>query len=115
MWEALEREKGVGLAAPQVGVDLKIAVMAVGPRRWVLGNPRILRHKGPKIAIPEGCLSLPGVSYLVPRWMEIRGAYVDLRGVIRVETFKGLAAQAFQHELDHLNGVLIDKIGTRMN
>lgn len=107
----MHAEGGIGLAAPQVGVPLRVAVMRVSKSQplTVLINPTIVAAKGQKVAVTEGCLSLPGQEYLVPRYMHIRVRYQDPNKKWIVDDFKGLEAQCIQHEIDHLNGELIDR------
>jgi len=101
---------GIGLAAPQVGVDLRVAVIDVDPgqpqsRLHVLVNPRIVESHG-KIAGEEGCLSIPGLSERVERPERVRIAAFDAAGeAIELEA-EGLLARACCHEIDHLDGVL---------
>ncbi len=116
MFVTLERSRGVGLAAPQVGVPLRLIVLSIPQEdgtRWkaVVVNPEIVRRSG-AVRSEEGCLSVPGV------WEEIsRAEAVELKGLdldgkeIRVKG-EGILARAVQHELDHLDGILIvDRIG----
>ncbi len=108
-------ERGVGIAAPQVGILKRlVAVQRVdkegAPFEFYI-NPRITARSGEPRIGPEGCLSVPGVSGLVARASEITLEYLDDRsGEIVEETVEGFAAVIFQHEIDHLDGVLfIDK------
>lgn len=109
MWEALGRENGLGLAAPQVGIGQQIAILKVGQERAELINPKIIKASGSKVAVNEGCLSLPGQEFLVPRWMDIYVSYLDRHGKPLTSHFRGLLAQAAQHEIDHLQGLMIDR------
>lgn len=104
---------GCGLAAPQVGLTLRLFVMDVSreanePQCFV--NPEILATEG-EIAREEGCLSLPGVYVKVTRAEKITVRYQDEFGKSYTLTTDGLAAHCIQHELDHLDGVLnIDRL-----
>jgi peptide deformylase len=97
---------GVGLAAPQVGVQRRMFVYDIGDGPGVVVNPEILESSGEWV-YQEGCLSIPGLS-----WELVRPKLVHLRGVdldgneIDVEADE-LLARCFQHEMDHLDGVLI--------
>ena len=103
-------EEGVGIAAPQVGVNLNLAVVdtscgADPAARIVLINPEVLRGEGTQLG-PEGCLSIPGIHEVLERpkkvWVKTRtrdGAWVELEG-------EDLLARAFCHEIDHLRGKL---------
>ncbi|MGD9724891.1 MAG: peptide deformylase [Nitrospiraceae bacterium] len=107
LWDACARERGLGLAANQIGIPLKMAVISTPTRKLAVVNPRILVAKGACILVREGCLSLPGKEFMVPRYMSLRVAYNDLTGKLKVLDLVGLDAQVFQHELDHLRGRLI--------
>lgn len=111
MFETSWKAPGLGLAAPQVGVNLQLAVvdLSVGkdPReRLVLANPKVVWEDG-ATSLEEGCLSFPGLYTTLTRPKRLRIAYRDLDGEPREREADGLLAQAFCHELDHLAGVLI--------
>lgn len=110
MFETMYESKGVGLAAPQVGVNLRIAVIDTGDDPLVLINPQILKHSG-KETCDEGCLSFPGLTEKVERAKKVVAEATDLDGSVYEIEAEGLLARAIQHELDHLDGVLfIDRI-----
>lgn len=106
---------GVGLAAPQVGVELRVAVVDVAPgspesKLHVLVNPTIVDAQG-REAGEEGCLSIPGLSEKVDRPRQIRVAAQDAGGEPVELSVDGFLARAFCHEIDHLDGVLfIDRL-----
>jgi peptide deformylase len=100
LWETLHHHKALGLAAPQVGVPVRLAVVYVKNVSWVLLNPVVLWQSQEKATEEEGCLSLPGAHVLVTRPTSI---LLEGHGV----PFEGLMARAIQHEIDHLNGTLI--------
>jgi peptide deformylase len=116
MIDTMYAEPGVGLAAPQIGVSLQLFVIdiTVGQRPdalIVLANPTIVSATG-RLVEEEGCLSVPGIRADIPRAeaVEVHGWTLDQREV----TLKGrgLLARAFQHEIDHLNGMVIwDRMG----
>ena len=113
MLEFMYESEGLGLAAPQVGWSDRIVIVDVegskqGERIFL--NPRLVRREG-HMEQEEGCLSLPGVRLNVPRAEEMTVAAYTLAGE-RVELeVEGLGSAVWQHELDHLNGVLIiDKV-----
>lgn len=104
MLEQLERKKGVGLAANQVGLPFNMTVIKLRTQTYILLNPRIIKYSEQKMKSPEGCLSLPGVQALVPRYKEITVEYENLDGeTVQLEATDLLSA-ALQHEIDHLNG-----------
>jgi len=97
---------GVGLAAPQVGVEKRLFVYDVGEGAKTLVNPEIVESDG-EWAFEEGCLSVPGLSWEIvrPKQVHLRG--VDLDGnEVSIEADE-LLARCFQHELDHLDGILV--------
>ena len=109
MIETLHDANGVGLAAPQVGVMRRIFVVDIGEGPIVLINPEIIEMSGEQTG-EEGCLSLPGKAGTVTRanYVKIKG--LDREGNEQVYEGTELLARAFQHENDHLDGILyIDK------
>ena len=112
MFDTMYDAPGRGLAAPQVGVMARVFVMdptwKEGTRTpYVCINPQIVAATGPERGNSEACLSIPGVSAVVMRPTRITLAYTDLEGVRRTEDLTGFAATCAQHELDHLDGVVI--------
>ena len=109
MKETVKKEQGAGLAAPQVGVLRRLAVVDVDEGYFELINPVITAQKGEQTDW-EGCLSVRGKSGIVSRPMKVTLAYQDRLGEKHVIKAKGFFARAICHELDHLDGVLyIDK------
>ncbi|MEW6546322.1 MAG: methionyl-tRNA formyltransferase [Bacillota bacterium] len=105
MLVAMRRARGVGLAAPQVGISRRVIVVDVGDGPIELINPEIVHAEGSETAV-EGCLSVPGLVGEVPRYEKITVSGLDRHGrQIWVEA-EGLLARAMQHEIDHLNGIL---------
>ena len=105
MAETMNAADGVGLAAPQVGVELRIVVIDVGEGLIKLINPVFLEKEGCQKGL-EGCLSVPGVFGQVERYEKVVVEGLNRSGrKIRV-TGSGLLARALQHEMDHLDGVL---------
>lgn len=109
---------GAGLAAPQVGRSVRIAVAEVdAATRYaykppipltVIVNPVIepLGAAPEKLLINEGCLSVPDLRGDVPRWLSVRVSYLDRHGTPQTLEATGLTAGTFQHEIDHLDGVM---------
>lgn len=98
--------KGIGLAAPQIGVLKRFFIYDVmGDLRIVL-NPEILERSEKAESEEEGCLSFPGVSLKVPRATRIKARYFDQNGKGYGLELEGVEARVFQHEFDHLNGKL---------
>ena len=106
MIETMQEVGGVGLAAPQVGVSLRVIVLQMPEEEPVaIVNPEVVKQYGERQVI-EGCLSLPGESGEIMRYDAITIKGLDRQGKkIRIKA-DGLKAQALQHELDHLDGIL---------
>lgn len=107
MIDTVRAAHGVGLAAPQIGVPLRVAVIELpGEEVLVLINPEITKKKGERI-IEEGCLSVPGYQGEVKRAITVKVRARDRDGrEIRVSATDDMLAQALEHELDHLEGRL---------
>jgi peptide deformylase len=107
MKKTMEDHRGLGLAAPQVGIGKQIC-LAYTP--WdgseVLINPLITAYSDEVIEAEEGCLSIPGLIGVVSRSATIVVRYQDVNGVNFTKAFDGLSAVVIQHEVDHLNGIL---------
>jgi peptide deformylase len=101
---------GIGLAAPQVGVDLRFAVVDLQPEDKpapiLLINPKIERASAEEVTREEGCLSIPGQYADVTRPERVTVSYEDLDGQTRTIEADGLLATCLQHEIDHLDGIL---------
>lgn len=115
MLELMRESKGVGLAAPQVGLNVRLFVMNPTPdpvNDRVYINPELLEAEGSE-EDEEGCLSLPGISARVVRDKFVRIRAIDLSGKEIDQKASGYEARVWQHEFDHLNGTLIiDRMGT---
>jgi len=107
MLQTMYANKGVGLAANQVGVLKRIIVVDVGKGPQVFINPEILERKGGKEISEEGCLSVPGVFLKIKRWKEIKVKAQDERGKEFEVPAAGLLSYCLQQEIDHLNGISI--------
>ena len=106
MVETMRAADGCGLAAPQVGILRRIAVVEVEPGEvYELINPKIIARAGTQEEI-EGCLSLPGKWGTTRRPMHVTVRYTNRKGEIVEASGSGLLARAFCHEIDHLDGVL---------
>ena len=110
MVETMHLAPGIGLAAPQVGESLRVIVADIGAGAIALVNPKIIKKRG-KQCLTEGCLSLPGIEAPVERASHVIVVGLDRTGrKIEIEA-KELLATVFQHEIDHLDGlVLIDRV-----
>lgn len=122
MFETMEEAQGVGLAAPQIGLSIRLFIVDTTPFvddddqdpemeslrgfRKVFINPIILEERGEKWNFNEGCLSIPGVREDVSRMPELTIEYYDEHFQLHEETYDGLRARVIQHEYDHIEGVL---------
>lgn len=110
MEETMEANDGIGLAAPQIGQSINLAIIKTEDGMLPLINPKITRRSLTTESMEEGCLSIPKVYGDVRRPKVIRVSSLDLQGNKTKFTAKGMLARVIQHEVDHLNGVLfIDK------
>ena len=105
MAETMYEANGVGLAAPQVGLPIRVVVIDVGDGLLELINPVITFREG-KETDSEGCLSLPNIFGEVERSAKVKVEFLDRRGKKKHVTGTGLVARCIQHELDHLEGTL---------
>ena len=107
MFETLyQSDSGIGLAAPQVGVQRQIFVWDMGEKPLVILNPKIVESDGEWV-YSEGCLSIPGLYVELTRPKKVLMTGIDLNGSEISFEADELEARLFQHELDHLNGVLM--------
>lgn len=111
MWDTCAAVKGLGLAANQVGLGLRLAVIEVkndggeGIRRLVIINPKITEKSG-RLYEEEGCLSFPGFFAKIKRFSKVRVLALNEHGIPAEITGEGTLARALQHEIDHLDGRL---------
>ncbi len=121
MFDAMYESEGVGLAAPQIGKNIRLVVIDADPvaenfpectgRKFALINPVVEVLDGDTVSRPEGCLSLPGISENVPRVEHIRLTWLDENFNEHTEEISGFLARIVQHECDHLEGkMFIDHI-----
>ncbi|MEC0306368.1 peptide deformylase [Paenibacillus lautus] len=115
MADTMYDAEGVGLAAPQVGILKRLIVIDAGDEHGLIKmiNPEIVESEGEQFG-PEGCLSIPGWNGDVRRAEKVTVKGLDREGKELVITGTGLLARAFQHEIDHLNGVLFTEIADRV-
>ena len=117
----LVQSNGVGIAAPQVGESVRLLIVASRPNpRYpnaplmeptVMVNPHLVNHSQEQVKDWEGCLSVPGIRGLVPRYREIEIEYFDRQGSLQRQILSDFVARIFQHEFDHLEGkVFLDRL-----
>jgi len=107
MAKTMETEKGVGLAAPQVGSDLRICTVQAEGEACVLVNPKIKYFSRKKDIFEEGCLSFPGKFFSVDRPIKVKVQARDSEGKKVKIKADGIFARVLQHEIDHLDGILV--------
>jgi peptide deformylase len=107
LYETLYFNNALGLAAPQVGILQKLAVMDVDDTKLTLINPEIIEASEEMVESKEGCLSCPGIEVTLSRHKEITIKNYRKEGGEDTITLTGQAAITAQHEIDHLNGILI--------
>ena len=121
MFETMYAAHGVGLAAPQVGLSIRLFIVDAKPFaedeeglanfKKIFINPQILEENGEKWSFNEGCLSIPDIREDIQRQETIRISYLDEKGNAYEETYSGMAARIIQHEYDHIEGKLfVDKL-----
>ena len=120
MWETMYEADGVGLAAPQIGMSIRLFVADGSPFgegedgdpdclgfKRVMINPVIFESSEEKCVMEEGCLSIPGIREEVERPVSIEIEYYDENWELKEESLSGIAARIIQHEYDHLEGIMI--------
>ena len=98
-------KNGIGLAANQVGLPYRAFAMRGHPQNFVCFNPRIVQPSEQEVILEEGCLTYPGLLVKIKRPQHVRVRFTMANGETRTDTFTGMTARIFQHELDHLNGI----------
>lgn len=114
MAETMYAMDGVGIAAPQVGVLLRMVVIDVDKKRYDLINPEITYREG-KVVDTEGCLSVPEIYGEVERAAKVRVEYLNRYGKPQALEAEGLLARCIQHEIDHLQGQLFIDIAKNLH
>ena len=111
MWETMYNANGVGLAAPQIGLSIRIFILDASSRDgekkpMTMINPKIISLDENKVPYEEGCLSFPEHFAEIDRPEKIKMEYLDEDNSKKISTFSGFESRIIQHELDHLNGIL---------
>ncbi len=107
MIKTMRAAKGLGLAAPQIGKSIRLCIIEESGILYIFINPQIKSASKEKIITEEGCLSVPGKWLPIERNAEIKVRYLNEKGEKCKIKARGLLARALQHEIDHLDGVLI--------
>lgn len=112
MFDTMHHYNGIGLAAPQVGINKRFIAIDIGSDidensgKYFMINPEIIEKSDETSEFEEGCLSLPTGRAKVTRPAEITVRWTDPNREVKTETFKGIMATCVQHEIDHLDGIL---------
>lgn len=107
MLETMRAANGLGLAAPQIGKSLRLCVIEESGKTYVFINPQITAKSKTRVLMEEGCLSFPGEFFQISRPEEVQVRYLDKQGAARKIKSDGMLARALQHEIDHLDGILV--------
>lgn len=107
MQDTVKDADGAGIAAPQLGRTERVCLALIAGKMIPLINPQITKRSDEKESAEEGCLSLPGIAVSVPRSTEISLKYLDAKGKPQERKLRDFDARVLQHEVDHLEGVLI--------
>ena len=106
---------GLGLAANQVGIPYRIFAMRGAPENFVCFNPKVVQPSEMTVLLEEGCLTYPQLLVKIKRPQHVRVRFTTPNGVTRTETFTGMSARVFQHEIDHLDGVVFYNRASRIH
>ena len=106
MFSLMKEHNGIGLSAPQVGITERFFILEYGGIKYTCFNPEIVGELPEYETESEGCLSYPGEFLYIRRKKTIKVKYTRLDGGIKIHRMKDMIARAFQHELDHLNGIV---------
>ena len=119
LFNEMYKANGVGLAAQQIGRSIKMVVVdcsgaKITPVKGVMLNPKITLKEGTQTSL-EGCLSLSNEWYKIERYDKITVEYVNILGANKIIELEGPTSAVVQHEINHLSGILIDQIGTKVD
>ena len=108
------QNNGIGLAAPQVGIDKSFFIIGDKTRYKLAVNPKIIETSKEQTLMTEGCLSFPGLFLKVLRPLNCVVEYVNNKGETVNEKLEGMMSRVFQHETDHLNGITFDTLVSKL-
>ncbi|AFZ28199.1 peptide deformylase [Cylindrospermum stagnale PCC 7417] len=122
----VSQANGVGIAAPQVAESYRLFILASHPNArypyaplmepTAIINPKIIAYSDEVVKGWEGCLSVPGIRGLVPRYQTIEVEYTDRNGELKTQTLTDFVARIFQHEFDHLDGIVfVDRLESTLD
>ena len=114
MHTIMSQNNGIGLAAPQVGIDKSFFIVGDKTRYKLAVNPRIVEFDKEEGLITEGCLSFPGLFLKILRPLNCVVEYENNKGETVNEKLEGMMSRVFQHEIDHLNGITFDTLVSKL-
>ena len=114
MYDLMIKSHGVGLAAPQVGINKSFFIMGSKESYTVITNPKIIETSNEMVKMQEGCLSFPDLWLQVLRPDNVTVEYVNTIGKKVTEKLEGMVSRIFQHETDHLNGITFDTLVSKL-
>lgn len=114
LYETMVHNKGLGLAAPQVGMAHRVFALAAVPG-IVCFNPRVIDQSSEELVLEEGCLSFPNLVLKIKRPRRIKVRYFEPNTNVVTRVLDGMTARCFLHELDHLNGIVYTKKANRLH
>ncbi|NLK62259.1 MAG: peptide deformylase [Fusobacteria bacterium] len=113
MKKTMYSASGIGLAAPQVGINKRLFIIDIGEGIKTIINPEFIESNSSIIEMEEGCLSIPGTYKKVKRPEKVTVKYLNEKGEEIIEEADGIYARALQHENDHLDGIMfVDRLST---
>jgi peptide deformylase len=101
------QEECVGMAGNMIGENKQVIIVIDGNEYLVMFNPEIIKHSTKTYVTQEGCLSLPGQVHEVTRYESVKVAYLDEHWKKKIKTYKDFTAEIIQHEMDHLQGIIV--------
>ena len=114
MYDLMMKSHGVGLAAPQVGINKSFFIMGSRESYTVITNPKVIETSDNLIKMQEGCLSFPDLWLQVLRPDNVTVEYLNTNGKMVTEKLEGMVSRIFQHETDHLNGITYDTLVSKL-
>ena len=114
MYQLMMKSHGVGLAAPQVGINKSFFIMGSKESYTVITNPKIIEKGENLVKMQEGCLSFPDLWLNIIRPDNVVVEYVNTNGKKVTEKLEGMVSRIFQHETDHLNGITYDTLVSKL-
>lgn len=115
MFNLMIKSNGLGLAAPQIGISNNLFILGNKDKHFICFNPKIISQDGNLVKDKEGCLSFPLLFLNITRYENIHVSFTNEYGLAQNEIFNGIWSRCFQHELDHLNGIIFTNYVSRLS